>query len=116
MTMRFLMVHRVDEKKPGAFSPSPEVFAEVGKLIEEMTKAGVFLAGDGVLPSSAGAKVRYEDGERTLTDGPFTEAKEVIAGFAILDVRSKEEAIERSGRFAAVIGDVEVEVRQIAEM
>ena len=59
--------------------------------------------------------MRYEGDKRTVIDGPFTEAKEVIAGFAILDVRSKEEAIEWSGRFAAIIGDVEVEVRQIAE-
>lgn len=113
--MRYLMVHRLDERKPGAFSPSPEVFAEVGKLIEEMTKAGVMLAGEGVLPSASGAIVRYEGDKRTVIDGPFTEAKEVIAGFAILDVRSKEEAIEWGHRFAAVIGDVEVEVRRIAE-
>ena len=113
--MRFLMMHRLDERRPGAFSPPPEVFVEMGKLMEEMTKAGVLLAGEGVLPSAAGALVRYEGDKRTVIDGPFTEAKEVIAGFAILDVRSKEEAIEWSGRFAAIIGDVEVEVRQIAE-
>jgi len=113
--VRYLMVHRVDEKQPGAFSPPPEVFVRMGELVGEMTRAGVLLAADGVLPSAAGALVRYQDDKRTVTDGPFTEAKEVIAGFAILEVPSKEVAIDWADRFAAVIGDCEVEVRQIAE-
>jgi hypothetical protein len=113
--MRFLMVHKVDENQPGAFAPPPEVFAKIGALMEEMTKAGVLLAADGVLPSAFGARVRYAGGKRTVTDGPFTEAKEVIAGFALIQARSKEEAVEWSSRFAEIIGDVEVEVRQVAE-
>jgi len=114
--MRFLMVHRLDERRPDAFAPSPEVFAGIGKLMEEMTKDGVLLAAEGVLPSSKGALVRFEGGKRTVTDGPFTEAKEVIGGFALIQARSKEEAIEWAARLADVIGDVEVEVRQVAEM
>jgi hypothetical protein len=113
--MRFLMVHSLDETRPDAFSPSAEVIAGVGQLIGEMTKAGVLLAAEGVLPSSTGARVRVSGGKRTVIDGPFTEAKEVIGGFAMVQVRSKEEAIEWAGRFAEVIGDVSVEVRQIAE-
>jgi hypothetical protein len=113
--VRFLMVHRLDESKPDAYAPSVEVVAGVGRMIEEMTKAGVLLAAEGVLPSSTGARVRTYGGKRIVIDGPFTEAKEVIGGFALLQVRSKEEAIEWAARFAEVIGDVEVEVRQVAE-
>jgi hypothetical protein len=113
--MRFLLVHRVDESLPDAYSPSPEVIAGVGRMLGEMTKAGVLLAAEGVLPSATGARVRTSGGKRTVIDGPFTEAKEVIGGFALLQVRSKDEAIEWAGRFAEVIGDVEVEVRQVAE-
>ena len=112
--MRFLMVHRLDETKPDAFSPPPEVYAAMRKLMEEMTKAGVLLAADGVLPSSKGALVSFAGGKRKVVDGPFTEAKEVIGGYAILQVRSIDEAIEWASRFAEVIGDVEMEVRQIA--
>jgi hypothetical protein len=115
MTVRFLMVHRVDESLPDAYAPSAEVVAGVGRMIGEMTKAGVLLAAEGVRPSSTGARVRSSGGKRTVIDGPFTEAKEVIGGFALLQVRSKEEAIEWAARFAEAIGDVEVEVRQVAE-
>ena len=113
--MRFLMVHRIDESRPDAYSPSPEMIAGVGALMAEMTRAGVVLAAEGVQHSSKGAKVRVSNGKRTVTDGPFTEAKEVIGGFAMVQVRSLEEAIEWAARFAETIGDVEIEVRQIAE-
>ena len=113
--MRFLMVHRVDETKPDAYDPGPEVYAGVARLTGEMTRAGVLLAAEGVLPSSTGAQVKSSGGKRTVIDGPFAEAKEVIGGFALLQVRSREEAIEWAGRFAEVLGDVEVEVRQVAE-
>lgn len=113
--MRYLLVHRLDERKPDAFNPSPELIARMGTLMGEMNQAGVLLAAEGVLPSAKGAKVRVSRGKRTVTDGPFTEAKEVIGGFAMLQVRSIDEAIEWASRFAETIGDVEVEVRQIAE-
>ena len=113
--MRFLMVHRLDERKPDAFSPSPELVARMGELVGEMTKAGVLLAAEGVLPSEKGALIRFSGGKSTVTDGPFTEAKEVIGGFALIQAKSKEEAIEWATRFAEVVGDVEVEIRQIAE-
>src|SRR6266567_1381266 len=113
--MRFLLVHRLDETKPDAYTPTPEMIAGVGALMGEMARAGVMLAAEGVLPSAKGAKVKVSKGTRTVTDGPFSEAKEVIGGFAMIQVRSLEEAVEWAGRFAETIGDVEVEVRQIAE-
>ena len=112
--MRYLMVHRIDERQPDAYSPSPEVMAGMGKLIGEMTQAGVLLAAEGVSHSSKGARVRFSKGQRTVTDGPFTEAKEVIGGFAMVQVRSKDEAIEWATRFAEVVGDIEVEIREVA--
>jgi hypothetical protein len=115
MTMRFLLVHRLDERVPGAFAPSPETMAEMGKFMEEAAKSGVLLAAEGVRPSADGARVRFAGGKRTVTDGPFAEAKEVIAGFALVDVRSKEEAVYWASRFGELLGDVEVEVRQISE-
>jgi hypothetical protein len=113
--MRFLLVHRIDESRPDAYDPSPEVVAGIGRLMGEMARAGVLLAAEGVRPSSTGAKVRSSGGRRTVTDGPFTEAKEVIGGFALLQVRSRDEAVEWAVRFAECIGDVEVEVREVAE-
>ncbi len=113
--MRYLLVHRIDETRPDAYTPSPELISGMGALMEEMGKAGVLLAAEGVSHSSKGAKVRVSNGKRTVTDGPFTEAKEVIGGFALVQVRSLDEAKEWAGRFADVIGDTEVEVRQISE-
>ena len=115
--MRYLLMHRVDERVPGAFSPTPEFIEKMGGFIEEVTKAGVLLAADGVLPTDKGALVRHTPTKTTVKDGPFTEAKEVVGGFAMLQVRSKEEAIEWATRFADLFGDleVEVEVRQVAE-
>jgi hypothetical protein len=114
-TMRFLLVHRIDESKPDAYAPSPEIAAGVGQMIGDMTKAGVLLAADGVAHSSKGARVRASGGKVTVTDGPFTEAKEVIGGFAMLQVRSKAEAVEWASRFADLLGDVEVEVREVPD-
>jgi hypothetical protein len=89
--------------------------AEMGKLIEEMTRAGVLLATEGCQPSSKGARVRYSGGKFTVTDGPFTETKELIAGFALFEVKSKEEAVEWTKRFLRVAGEGESEIRQIFE-
>jgi hypothetical protein len=113
--MKFLLVHKLDERKPDAFNPSPELIARMGEFMEETTKSGVLLAGDGVLPSATGARLRSSDGKQTVVDGPFAEAKEVIAGYAVVKVDSKDEAIALASRFADIIGDTEVEIRQIAE-
>ena len=114
--MRFLVMHKSNEENEAGVPPSPELVEEMGKLMEESARAGVLLAAEGVHPSSRGARLSFSGGRRTVTDGPFAEAKELIAGFAVLQVESKEEAIEWATRFAHVIGDVEVEVRQVIEM
>jgi hypothetical protein len=110
--MRFLTIYKSVET---AVPPTTEVLAKMGQLIEEMTKAGVLLATEGCLPSSKGARVRLSSGKLTVTDGPFTESKEVIGGFALIQAKSKEEAIELTKRFLKVAGDGESEIRQIAE-
>jgi hypothetical protein len=85
----------------------------MGKLIDEMTEAGTLIATEGCLPSALGARVRRSSGKVVVTDGPFVETKEVVGGFAILEARSKEEAIELARIFLDVAGDGECEIRQI---
>jgi hypothetical protein len=114
--MRFLVMHKSNEDNEAGVPPSKELIEEMGKLMEETAQAGVLLAAEGVHASSKGARVSFSGGKRTVTDGPFVEAKELIAGFAIIDVKSKEEAIEWATRFANVIGDVEIEIRQVVEL
>src|SRR5213078_698918 len=94
--------------------PSKEILAEMGKFNEELVKAGVMLAGEGLQASSKGARVRFEGKKRTEIDGPFAEAKELIAGFWLWQVKAKEEAIEWLTR-APFDGGTEVEVRQVFE-
>jgi hypothetical protein len=89
--------------------------ADMGKLIEEMTKAGVLLATEGCQPSAKGARVRLTNGKITVTDGPFTESKELVAGFALIEANSMEEAIAWTGRFLHVAGDGETEIRVLHE-
>jgi hypothetical protein len=113
--MRFLVMHKSNEDNEAGVPPSKQLIEEMGKLMEETAKAGVLLAAEGVHASSKGARVSFSGGKRIVTDGPFAEAKELIAGFAILEVNSKEEAIEWATRFAKVIGDVEIEIRQVVE-
>jgi hypothetical protein len=112
--MRFLMLYKAKEDLQ-AGPPSPEHFAAMGKLIEDMTKAGVLLSTEGCQPSTKGVRVRRTGDKLTVTDGPFTEAKELIAGFAMVQAKSKEEAIELAKRFLAVAGDGESEIRQVHE-
>jgi hypothetical protein len=108
--MKFLSIYKTAERST---PPTPEEMAEMGKLIEEMTKAGVLLATEGCAPSSKGARVRRAGEKLTVTDGPFTEAKEVIGGFALLKANSKQEAIELTKRFLNVAGDGECELHQV---
>jgi len=111
--MRFLCVYKPSQEEGGR--PSPEHVAAMGKLIDTMVKAGVLLSTEGCQPSSKGARVRLRNGQVSVTDGPFTETKELIGGFAILQAKSKEEAIELTKRFLAVAGDGETEIRQLYE-
>jgi hypothetical protein len=108
--MRYLSIYKhVETNEP----PTPEMMARMGALIETSMKAGTLVATEGCLPSALGARVR-KDGERiTVTDGPFTETKELVGGFAILEARSKEHAIELAKEFLAVAGGGECELRQI---
>jgi len=116
--MRFMVITKStpETEKPGAM-PDPQLLLEMGKYNEELMKAGVLLALDGLHPSSKGARVKFSGKSRTVIDGPFTEAKELIAGFWILQVKSLEEAIEwvkRSPNCGS--DDYELEIRQIGEM
>ena len=116
--MRFMVIVKAtaESEKEGAL-PDPQLMAEMGKYNEELIKAGVLLALDGLHPSSKGARVKFSGKSRTVVDGPFTETKELIAGFSILQVKSLEEAIEwvkRGPNCGA--GDYEVEIRQVFEM
>ncbi len=112
--MRFLCLYK-PAKEEGA-PPQPEEMAAMGKLIEEMTKAGVLLATEGCQPSAKGARIRMKDGKFTVIDGPFTETKELVAGFALIQAKSKEEAVAWTKRFLEVAGDGESEIRQVYDM
>jgi hypothetical protein len=95
--------------------PEPAIIEGVGKMIQEGLKDRVFVSGEGLKPSSERVHIAYKDGKRTITDGPFTEAKELVAGFALLRVRSKDEAISWCDKFAAVLGDVELFMGPVVE-
>ena len=116
--MRFMVIGKAtaESEKKGAL-PDPQLMAEMGKYNEELMKAGVLLALDGLHPSSKGARVKFSGKSRTVIDGPFTEAKELVAGIQILQVKSLEEAIEWVKRGPNCgPGDYEVEIRQVFEM
>ena len=117
--MRFMVIVKsTPESEKQCALPDPQLLLEMGKYNEELSKAGVLLALDGLHPSSKGARVRFSGKSRTVVDGPFTEAKELIAGFSILQVKSLEEAIEWVKRAPNCnpAGDSEVEIRQVFEM
>lgn len=112
--MKFVLFVRATPESESGAMPDPELVAEMGKFNEEMAKAGVLLAGEGLHPSSKGARVRFAGGKRTVIDGPFAETKELIAGFWILECRSKEEALEWAKRSPPPFqGECEIELRQI---
>jgi hypothetical protein len=108
--MRFLSIYNVRERNT---PPTPEEMASMGKLIEDWMKTGKLLATEGCMPSALGARVRIEGGKYTVSDGPFTEAKEIVGGFAILDAPSKQEAIEYVKQFLQHVGEGECELRQL---
>jgi hypothetical protein len=112
MTMRFLTIYKTVERDT---PPTEEEMARMGALIEEMAKAGTLVTTEGCLPSALGARVRRAGNKITVADGPFTESKEVVGGFAIIEAASKEEAIELTKHFLEVAGDGESEIRQLYE-
>ena len=114
--MRYLMIHKLDESKPEAWNPSQEFQDAMGALMGEYAESGVLLAAEGVTQSKDGAVVRKVSGAgTTVTDGPFTEAREVIGGFALVNVESKQQAIELAEKFASLFDEVSVEVRRVFE-
>jgi hypothetical protein len=112
--MRFMVIVKASEESESGVLPSQEQLAEMGNYNEELVKAGVMLAGEGLHPSSKGVRVRFEGDKRTVIDGPFAETKELIAGFWLWQCKSKEEAIEWLKR-APFDGGTEIEIRQVFE-
>jgi hypothetical protein len=108
-----MILVKADSDSEAGVMPSEQLLTEMGKYNEELVKAGVMLAGEGLHASSKGARIRFSGGKRTVIDGPFTESKELIAGFWLWQVKSKEEAIEWLKR--APFDDAEIEIRQVFE-
>jgi hypothetical protein len=111
--MRVMVLVKANEESEAGVLPSGELLTEMGKFNEELVKAGVMLAGEGLQPSSKGVRVQFSGGKRTVVDGPFAETKELIAGFWLWEVKSLDEAIEWLKR--APFEDTEVEIRQVFE-
>lgn len=111
--MRVMVLVKANKDSEAGVMPNEEMLTEMGKFNEELVKAGVMLAGEGLHPSSKGARVRYSGGQKTVIDGPFSETKEVVAGFWLLQVKSMDEAIEWLKR--APFEDTEIEIRPVFE-
>jgi hypothetical protein len=111
--MRFMVLVKADKDSEAGVLPDTKLLADMGKFNEELVKAGVMLAGEGLQPSSKGARVKFSGGKKTVIDGPFTETKELVAGFWLWQVKSKDEAIEWLKR--APFEETEVEIRQVFE-
>ena len=116
--MRFMIIRKADAQTEGDDVPTEELIVQMGNYNEEMVKAGVMLAGDGLMPSRTGARVKFHGGKPTVIDGPFTETKELVAGFSIIEVANKEEAIAWVKKWPPLDGngEVEIEIRQIYEI
>jgi hypothetical protein len=114
-TTRFMLLQKADRSTEANAPPTPAQGAAMLALIDEMRRAGVFLAAEGLLPSRHGLRLKYAGGRRTQTDGPFTESKELIAGYVLLEVASLDEAVHWSTRFAALVGDIEIDIRPLQE-
>src|SRR5438132_6293663 len=114
--MRFMVLVKADEQSEAGVLPDEKIFTAMSKFNEELVKAGVLLAAEGLQPSSKGARVKFSGEKRTATDGPFPETKELIAGFWLFSVKSKEEAIEWVKRCPNPLeGEAEIEIRQVFE-
>jgi len=112
--MRFMVIVKADKNSEAGIMPSREILTAMGKFNEELVKAGVMLAGEGLHPTSKGKRVKFLGGKHTITDGPFTESKELIAGFWLWQVRSMDEAVEWLKR-SPFDGGTEIEIRQVFE-
>ena len=114
--MRFMILVKADKNTEAGVLPSEQLLADMGKFNEDLVKAGVLLAGEGLQPSSKGARIKFSGAKRTVIDGPFAEVKELIAGFWLIEAKSKEEAIEWVKRVPNPTGEEsEIEIRQVFE-
>ncbi|AXQ30115.1 YciI family protein [Solimonas sp. K1W22B-7] len=114
--MLFMIIRKDDALTESGTLPGPQMLEAMGRYRDELAAAGVYRGGDGLLPSALGAKLRYSQGRTTVTDGPFTDAKEVIAGFVLLETGSLTEAVRWARRCPSLAGgDAEIEIRQLAE-
>lgn len=117
--MRFMVIVKASKDSEAGVMPSEQLLTEMGKYNEELVKAGVMLAGEGLHPSSKGVRVHFSGKNRTVTDGPFSETKELVAGYTMIQVRSREEALEWARRFpnpSLNNGVAQIEVRQLFEL
>ena len=112
--MRFMVIVKADKNSEAGIMPSREILTAMGKFNEQLVKAGVMLAGEGLHPTSKGKRVKFSGGRHTITDGPFAESKELIAGFWLWQVRSMDEAVEWLKR-SPFDGGTEIEIRQVFE-
>ncbi len=113
--MRIMGLLKADEHSEAGAPPSMELMERMGRFVEEITRAGVMLGSDGLKPTSAGKRVRLADGKVTVTDGPFTESKELIASYALFQVETMEEAVKWTTRFLEVLGGGQCELRPLFE-
>ena len=115
--MKFIVMVKATKDSEASVMPSEKLLADMGKYNEELVKAGIMLAAEGLHPSSKGARVQFSGSKRTVVDGPFTETKELVAGFWLWQVKSKEEAIEWVKRCPnPMLGDSEIEIRQVLDI
>jgi hypothetical protein len=113
--MRFMILRKADKQTEAGVMPSEALLAAMGAYMEEMSKAGVLLSGEGLQPSAKGTRVKLSGGKPTVIDGPFAETKELVAGFCIIQTKSRQEAIDWVKRWPPLDGDVEIEIRQMFE-
>jgi hypothetical protein len=115
--MRFMIIRKADRDTEAGAKPSEKLFSDMIQYNEDLLRAGVLLAGEGLHPSSRGARIKFSKGKPSITDGPFTEAKELIAGFTMIQAKSREEALEWVKRWPPSDGngEVELELRQVFE-
>ena len=117
--MRFMIIVKASKESEAGVMPEEKLLAEMAQYHEELVKAGVLLDASGLQPSSKGWRIKYAGGKRTVIDGPFTESKELIAGYTIIQVKSREEAMEWARRFpnpASEGAEAEIEIRQLFEL
>jgi hypothetical protein len=112
--MRYMIINKADDDTEAGRMVSQQIGEAVGKVVDDLSKAGVLLFAEGVHRSALGARVKVADGKRTVTDGPFAETKELIGGIIVVDVRTRDEAVEWAARLAEALGN-EVEVRRVVE-